>query len=68
MKRRYADESRSVVDAVIGTVKANYKELAGESLTVKAKETSENLEIVNCNVHSPRRTAYFRSKTVYEIG
>jgi len=68
MKRRYVDESKSVTSAVIKGVKANYKELAGESLKAKELSAVDSLEIINLNVHNARRTAYYRRKTVFEIG
>ncbi len=68
MKRLYEEESKSVTKAVLKAVKANYKELSGESLKAKELIASENLEIINLNVHNARRTAYYRRKTIYEIG
>lgn len=68
MKRRYSDESESVTSEVLKTVKANYKELVGEGLSTKELSSVDSLEIINFNVHNPRRTAYYRRKTVYELG
>ena len=68
MKRRYVDESKSVTSAVLKAVKANYKELSGESLKAKELIASESVEIINLNVHNARRTAYYRRKTIFEIG
>lgn len=68
MKRLYAEESQSVTDAVLKNVKQNYKELAGASLTAKEISSVDNLEIVGMSPYNPRRTAYYRRKTVYELG
>ena len=68
MKRLYSEESQSVTAEVLKAVKSNYKELSGESLKVKELDSSDSLEIINFNVHNPRRTAYYRRKTVLEIG
>lgn len=68
MKRRYSEESESITSEVIKTVKSNYKELAGESLAAKELSSVDSIEIINYNVHNPRRTAYYRRKTVFEIG
>lgn len=67
MKRRYADESVAVINEVIKTVKANYKELSNSSLTTKEISTSDSLEIINGNFHNPKRTAYYRRVTMFEI-
>jgi hypothetical protein len=68
MKRQYAEESESVIAAVIKNVKKNYKELSGASLTTKEISAVENLEIVGMSPYNPRRSAYYRRKAVYEIG
>lgn len=68
MKRHYAEESVSITDAVMKSIKSNYKELTGETLTAKEHASVDSIEIINFNVHNPRRTAYYRRKTVFEIG
>ena len=68
MKRTYADESKSVTAEVLKAIKKNYKQLCGESLSAKEMSSVDNLEIIGFNVHNPRRTAYYRRKTVFEIG
>lgn len=67
MKRRYEDESKKVTAEVLKTIKSNYKELSGNSLKAKEVSTSDSVEIVGFNVHNPRRTAYYRRKTVFEV-
>lgn len=68
MKRRYSSESESVINEVLKQVKATYKDIAGDSLSVKQVSTSDDLEITSTNFHNPKRTAYYRRKTVFEIG
>jgi hypothetical protein len=68
MKRRYSEESEAVTNEVLKVVKANYKELTGESLSAKEVQSVDSLEIIGFNVHNPRRTAYYRRKSVFEIG
>lgn len=68
MKRRYSEESEAIIAESIKVVKSNYKELAESSLTTKVVSSSDNLEIIGMNVHNPRRTAYYRRKTVFEVG
>ena len=68
MKRRYSEESKAIMAEVLKTVKSNYKELCGESLKAKELDSTDSLEIIDYNVHNPRRTAYYRRKTVFEIG
>jgi hypothetical protein len=68
MKRRYSEESVSIINAVLKTVKVNYKKLSGDSLTTKEASSSDSLEIIGFNVHNPKRTAYYRRKSVFDLG
>lgn len=66
-KRRYEDESKSVIDAVIKAVKSNYKDLAGSALTLKEASTDTSVEIINFNHFNAVRKAYIRRKTIFEF-
>lgn len=68
MKRRYAEEAGSVTGTVLKRVKEVYKDLTGDSLTTKEIGIDDMLEIIGVTFHNPKRTAYFRRKTVIEIG
>lgn len=68
MKRRYADESASVIDATVKQIKKNYKELSGSSVTFKEVSSQDSLEIIALNIHNPKRTAYYRRQVVFEVG
>lgn len=68
MKRSYADESKAIISAVMKAVKDAYKDLAGSSLKVSEVESTDSLEIIGFAVHNPKRTAYYRRKTVFELG
>lgn len=70
MKRSYASEADSVVAAAVKRVKATYKDLTGSALSTSAVKSADvdSLEIINFNVHSAMRTAYFRRKAVFELG
>ena len=68
MKRRYVEESVSVINAALKGVKERYKSLVDSSLTVKEIGSSDSLEIINGNFHNPKRTAYYRRKTAFEVG
>ncbi len=70
MKRRYESEADSIVSEVLKKVKSNYKDLTGSTLSSKTVPASatDSLEIINMNVHTAKRTAYYRRKAVFEIG
>jgi hypothetical protein len=67
MKRMYADESKSVTDAYVKSVKSRYKDLTGSTLKLKEISATDSLEIINFGVHNPKRTAYYRRKAVFEV-
>lgn len=67
MKRSCSEESEKVVAAHVKAVKARYKELTGDSIAIKEESSTDSLEIIGFNVHNPKRTAYYRRKTVFEL-
>ena len=67
MKRQCAEESQDIIAQHVKSVKEIYKELTGDTLTLKEESSTDSLEIIGFNVHNPKRTAYYRRKTVLEI-
>ena len=67
MKRTYSEESLSIVSEAIKGIKSNYKKLSGRNITAKDVGTSDSLEIIGYGIHNPKRTAYYRRKTIFEI-
>lgn len=67
MKRSCSEESEKVIDAHVRTVKETYKDITGQTLKFGQVETSDSLEIIGFNVHNPKRTAYYRRKTVFDL-
>lgn len=67
MKRACHEESDRVIKAHLTNVKGIYKDLSGSPLKTNETESTDSLEIINFNVHNPKRTAYFRRKVVLEI-
>lgn len=67
MKRNCFEESESVIAEYVKSVKETYKQLTGDSLTLKEESATDSLEIIGFNVHNPKRTAYYRRKVVFEI-
>jgi hypothetical protein len=67
LKQIYTEESQSIIAAVLKNVKSVYKEITGKALRTKEVSTSDSLEIIGFNVHNPKRSAYFRRTTTFEI-
>lgn len=68
MKRSYSEESKSVIDEVLKHVKATYKSLCGKTLKLKEASSQDSVEIIGVQMHNPKRTAYYRKKSLFEIG
>jgi len=66
-KRACADESIRVTNEAMKTLKAKYKEIADGALKATERSTSDSLEIINAMVHNPKRTAYYRRFTMFDI-
>jgi hypothetical protein len=68
MKRRYSEESIKHINNEINLIKSTYKDLAGRALKISELSSGESVEIIGYGVHNPKRTAYFRRQTKFELG
>lgn len=68
LKKRYTDESTTIIDQSLKGVKETYSELAKEG-TVKFKQVDEkdSFEFINMNIHNSKRTAYFRRSVFFKV-
>ena len=67
-KAKLSVEADSFVEARLKQVKGDYKESAEKILKLKQLSNSDDIEFVSMNIHSPRKTIYYRKRYVYEIG
>jgi len=67
MKRKYSEESVDVIAELVRVIKSNYKTIAGKTISMKELTSQDSLEIIGYAVHNPKRTAYFRRKTSFEL-
>jgi hypothetical protein len=67
MKRRYAEESGNVIDAVVSAVKKRYKSLTGSTIKMKEVGSDDSVEVISMSAHCPRRTAYYRRAVRFEL-
>lgn len=61
------EESQKLIKNALQEVQKAYKEIADSSISFKEVTSSDSLEIIGFNVHNPKRTAYYRRKTIVEI-
>lgn len=67
MKRMYSSESVSIINEHLKLIKSSYKKLTGKTLKTKQETSSDCLEVIGVNFYNPRRTAYYRRKTFFEV-
>jgi hypothetical protein len=67
MKRRYAEESDSILKNLLSEIKKNYKDLSGKTLKIKEAKRSDSVEVISNSFHSLKRTAYYRCLFQFEI-
>lgn len=67
VKRGYSDESKTIIANELKAVKANYKDICGKTLTTKEESSSDNLEILTGSTFNPKRTAYYRRRSLFSL-
>jgi hypothetical protein len=67
LKRLHENESQDVIAQVLKKVKADYKELTGNSLTLTERSTSDEIEMLSLNQYNPKRTAYYIRHAIYLV-
>lgn len=67
MKQNYAEESMAAIRSSLKNVKDVYKDITGSTFSTKEQSSTDSLEIIGFAVHNPKRTAYYRRKTAFEI-
>jgi hypothetical protein len=61
-------ESMVRIKARVKEVEEAFKAAAGRALKLDEKSTEDSVEIISMSPHNPKRTAYYRRKSVYKIG
>lgn len=70
LKTRYGSDATQVIKAVLTNIRASYKKLTGQTLVLKEvnlENNQDNLEIIGLGVHNPKRKAYYRRTSYYEM-
>lgn len=61
------EESVSIIKEYLKQVKKEFKNLSGRALKVKEVNTNDSIEIISSSPYSPKRTAYYRRFTTFEV-
>ena len=75
MRRRFEDESKDIINDALKRIKKEYsenvdKDVDGNKTSITFKEigTDVGIEIISAAGHSsPRKTAYFRRKSIFSV-
>ena len=65
--QRANEQALQLIDARIAELKSDYREKAGETLTVEDQGGRDNIELVSMAPTTPRKVAYYRYSRTYKI-
>ncbi len=65
--RRFEEESIKLTKEHVGNLKSEFRSMAGRSLKSKEVSTNDSIEVISASPYSPKRTAYYRRFTTYEV-
>ena len=66
-KKVFENESTQATNNRMKEIKKEFKDTAGRGLKAKLVNTEDSIEVINASPHTPRKTAYYRRKTLFEI-
>jgi len=59
--------SVTLINDKVKDLKAEFKKAAGRALKIKEDSTSDSVEFISMSPHNPKRTAYYKRKTVFVL-
>ena len=65
--KKFEEESIGILKEYIKDLKGEFKSNAGRSLKCKEVDTKDSIEIITVSPFSPKRTAYYRRFTTFEV-
>jgi hypothetical protein len=66
-KKAFENESTQATNDKMKEIKKDFKTTAGRSLKTKLVNSEDSIEVINASPHTPKKTAYYRRKTLFEI-
>ena len=66
--RVFEDESIKKINEYIKMVKKEFKDSTGENLKLKEQGTHDSVELITASPFTPRKTAYYRRSTNFQVG
>jgi hypothetical protein len=65
--RRCEEESVAIIKQYLKELKNEFKSLAGRALKAKEVNSNDSIEIISASPYTPKRTAYYRRFTTFEV-
>tara|TARA_Y100000034_G_C6907641_1_gene421701 strand:- start:5788 stop:6174 length:387 start_codon:yes stop_codon:yes gene_type:complete len=65
--KKFEEESISIVRSYFSEVKKEFKKVTGRALKSKETGTDDSIEIITTSPFTPKRTAYYRRFTTYDV-
>lgn len=59
--------SVGLINDKVKHLKDEFKKAAGRTLKIKEQQTNDSVEFISMSPHNPKRTAYYKRKTVFLI-
>ena len=66
--RRFEEESVEIIKEYMKQLKSEFRKETGRALKAKEEGTSDSIEVINVSPYTPKRTAYYRRFTTYQVG
>ncbi len=66
--KRFEEESVGIIKEYMKQLKSEFKKESGRSLSAKETNTSDSIEVITVSSFTPKRTAYYRRFTTYQVG
>jgi len=63
----FEEESAKLTNDYIKEIKKEFKEAAGRALKIKEMSSSDNIELITSSPYTPRKTAYYRRYTNFQV-
>ena len=65
--KRFEEESVQLTNEFCKRCKSEFKNAASSALVLKQLNTNDSVELITASPFTPRRTAYYRRFTTYEV-
>ena len=65
--QRCEEESVAIIKQYLKELKSEFKNLAGRALKAKEVNSTDSIEIISASPYTPKRTAYYRRFTTFEV-